>query len=202
MIVRRMKTKRMMMLLIGLAAASPLHGVQVASTANMSTITPPARFFDHSPGTDYFLADYTAYEAYLKQLAEESDRIKLVDIGKTAEGRTQWMAIVSAPANLARLDHFRSISQRLAKAKGLSPYQARALAAEGKAVVWIDAGLHATETVTSQGQIQVIHRMLTENDAETLRLLDDTIILFAHASPDGMDMVSDGYMRSAHPKKR
>ena len=182
--------------------ALALAAVPVEAGAQPAQVTAPERFFDVPPGTDYFLADYTAYEAYLKRLASESDRMKLVDIGRTSEGRTQWMAIVSSPANLARLDHYRSISERLARARGLDDASARALAAEGKAVVWIDAGMHATESVTSQGQIQVLHRMLTQTDPETMRILDDTIILFAHDNPDGMELVSDWYMRDADPKKR
>lgn len=113
-----------------------------------------------------------------------------------------WMAIVSTPANLARMDEYRGIAQKLAKARGVDEVQARALAAQGKAIVWIDAGLHATETVTSQGQIQVLHRMLTQTDAETMRMLEDCNILFAHDNPDGMELVSNWYMRHEDPKKR
>ncbi|MBA4012065.1 MAG: peptidase [Phenylobacterium sp.] len=174
----------------------------MGGAANAASITPPSEAFAQNPGSDYFLADYTAYEAYLKTLASQSDRMKLVDFGKSEEGRTQWMAVVSSPANLAKLDHYKSISKRLAKAEGLSKDEAAKLAAEGKAIVWIDAGLHATETVTSQGQIQVLYRMLSQNDPETLRMLDDVIILFAHDNPDGMELVSDWYMRHDDPKKR
>ncbi len=174
----------------------------MGGAANAATVTPPSEAFAQNPGSDYFLADYTAYEAYLKTLASQSDRMKLVDFGKSEEGRTQWMAVVSSPANLAKLDHYKSISKRLAKAEGLSKEEAARLAAEGKAIVWIDAGLHATETVTSQGQIQVLYRMLSQDDPETLRMLDDVIILFAHDNPDGMELVSDWYMRHDDPKKR
>lgn len=174
----------------------------MGGAANAATVTPPSEAFAQNPGSDYFLADYTAYEAYLKTLASQSDRMKLVDFGKSEEGRTQWMAVVSSPANLAKLDHYKSISKRLAKAEGLSKDEAAKLAAEGKAIVWIDAGLHATETVTSQGQIQVLYRMLSQNDPETLRMLEDVIILFAHDNPDGMELVSDWYMRHDDPKKR
>lgn len=183
--------RRLLLTTALLLQALPLH----AQTA-------PERFFKQPPGTDYYLANYTEYAAYLQRLAGESDRIKLVDIGRTAEGRTQWMAIVSSPANLARLDHFRDIAARLARGKGVDEAEARRLSAEGKAIVWIDAGMHATETVTSQGQIQVLHRMLSQTDAETMRLLDDCIILFGHDNPDGMELVSNWYMRHADPKAR
>ncbi|WP_439545095.1 M14 family metallopeptidase [Sandarakinorhabdus sp.] len=164
--------------------------------------TAPKDFFKQPPGSDYYLANYTQYEAYLQKLASESDRLKLLDIGKTAEGRTMWVAVVSTPANLARLEDYRSIAQRLAKARGVDEAQAKALAAQGKAIVWIDAGMHATETVTSQGQIQVLHRMLTQTDPETMRMLDDCIILFGHDNPDGMELVANWYMRHEDPKKR
>lgn len=177
-------------------------GGAVAADITPPDSSSPSRAFAQPIGSDYFLADYTAYEAYLKTLAGQSDRMKLVDIGKTEEGRTQWMAVVSSPANLAKLDRLKEISRKLAKAEGVSKEEAAKLAAEGKAIVWIDAGLHATETITSQGQIQVLYRMLTAKDPETLRLLDDCVILFAHDNPDGMELVSDWYMRNADPKKR
>lgn len=168
----------------------------------LSTPTPPESFFKQPPGTDYYLANYSEYEGYLKRLARESDRMKLVDIGKTAEGRTQWMAIVSSPENISNLERYRAISEKLARAKNLDPKEARNLANMGKAVVWIDAGLHATETVTSQGQIQVIYKMLTQTDPETIRILKDVIILFAHDNPDGMELVSDWYMRHSRKEDR
>ncbi len=106
-------------------------------------ITSPKEALGFNIGDDYQVANYTQLEAYWKKLASESDRMRLVDIGKTAEGRPQYMAIISSPENMRRLAHFKEISQRLAHAEGLSDEQARALAHEGKAIVWIDGGLHA-----------------------------------------------------------
>lgn len=172
------------------------------SPAEISAITAPGQAFPQDPGSDYFLANYAQYESYLRRLASQSNRVKLESFGATAEGRTQWMAIVSSPENLARLDHYKSISRRLAKAEGLSEQEAMQLAAEGKSVVWIDAGLHATETVTTQSQIQILYRLLTMNDPETLRTLDDVIVLFGQVNPDGLDLVADWYMRNPNPQER
>lgn len=187
-----------------IATALPQANVALAEpiTAKAGALPSPAEAFPIEPGSDYYLANYDAYEKYLKALAAQSDRMKLIDIGKSAEGRTMWVAIVSSPANLAKLDHYREIARKLAKAEGVDEAQAKALAAEGRAIVWIDAGLHATETVTTQSQIHVLYRMLTGQDAETKRLLDDTIILFGHDNPDGLQLVADWYMRNADPAKR
>lgn len=186
--------------LTGLLLCQPVVA-QAQQAPASAALTAPDRFFKQPVGTDYYLANYAEYEAYLQRLARESDRIKLVDIGRSAEGRTQWAAIVSSPANLAKLEEYRAIAEKLARGR-VSEAEARTLARTGKAVVWIDAGMHATETVTSQGQIQVLYRMLSQSDPETLRMLDDCILLFGHDNPDGMDLVSNWYMRQADPKKR
>ena len=51
-----------------------------------------------------------------------------MEIGKTAEGRPQLMAIVTSPENHKKLDRYKDISRRLALAEGLTDDQARALA--------------------------------------------------------------------------
>src|SRR5262245_39843357 len=109
-------------------------------------ITTPKEAFGFNIGDDYRIASYTQLESYWKKLASESDRMKLTDIGLTAEGRHQWMAVITSPENQKRLARYQEIARRLARAEGLTDEQARALAQEGKAVVWIDGGLHATET--------------------------------------------------------
>lgn len=184
-------------------AAIAVTSVQAQTVpANTAAITAPEKMLPAKPGSDYFLANYTQITAWLKKVAAESDRMKLVSIGKTAEGREQYMAVISSPENIRNLEKYRQISQQLALAKGLTDEQAHALAREGKAVVWMDAGLHATEVVNAQTHIQIIHEMLTQNDPETLRLLDDDIMLFVFANPDGLELVADWYMRQADPLKR
>jgi len=180
---------------LALAFAAP----QIATAAEVPS---PRSVFGFDIGDDYQLANYTQIQAYWKQLAASSDRMKLTTIGKTAEGRDQMMAIVSSPENLKNLARYQEISRRLAKAEGLTDEQAKALAAEGKAVVWIDGGLHSTETVGAQQLTQTLYEMVSRDDPETMRFLKDAIILFTPANPDGMELVSNWYMRHADPTKR
>src|SRR5580692_8447462 len=165
-------------------------------------ITSPKEEFGFNIGDDYRLVNYTQLEAYWKKLASESDRIKLTDIGMTAEGRHQWMAVITSPANLKNLAHYQGISRKLAAAEGLSSDQAHALASEGKSVVLIDGGLHATETAGSQQLLEMVYQMLSRNDAETMRLLNDDIILFVAANPDGQELVANWYMREKDETRR
>ena len=166
------------------------------------SIQSPKSHFGFSIGDNYQLATFIQTEAYLKKVAAVSPRMKLQSIGKTEEGRNQYMAIVSDPANIKNLAKYKAISQKMARAEGLSESEASQLAKEGKAVVWIDGGLHATETVGIHQWIETMYQFLTRNDEETQRILKNTIILFVHANPDGQELVSSWYMRNADTLKR
>src|SRR5580658_10955023 len=122
-------------------------------------VTTPKEALGFNIGDDYMVASYTQLEAYWKKLASESDRMKLVNMGKTEEGRDQWMAVITSPANLKNLDHYKQISARLAQAEGVTEEQAHQLASEGKAVVWVDGGLHASESVGAQQLMEMVYQM-------------------------------------------
>jgi hypothetical protein len=120
--------------------------------------------------------------------------MQVIEIGKTGEGRPQLAAIVTAPENFAKLARYKEISERLHAAKGIDSTMARQLAREGKAVIWIDGGLHATEVLGANQLLETSWQMVSMNDEETMRILKDVIIVFVHANPDGMQMVAKCYM--------
>ncbi len=161
----------------------------------------PKEHFGFHIGDDYQLATFTQTEAYFRKLDESSDRAQLVTIGKTEEGRDQFMLVVSSPENLRNLKRYQEISQKMARAE-IEEEEAKALALEGKAVVWIDGGLHATETVGTHQLIETAYQLTSRQDAETKEILDHVIILLVHANPDGQELVSNWYMRESVPEKR
>jgi hypothetical protein len=183
-----------------LAAAAILAIGSLAAQSRLA-VTTPKQALGFNLGDDYQVANYTQLETYWKKLAAESDRMKLVDIGTTAEGRRQYMAIVSSPENIRNLDRYKGIARRLALAEGLTEDQARALARDGKAVVWIDGGLHASETVGSQQLMEMVYQMVSRDDPETMRLLNDTIQLYVQANPDGQELVANWYMRDSESRQ-
>jgi hypothetical protein len=165
-------------------------------------VTSPRQEFGFDFGDDYQLATYAQLSAYWQKLDRESDRMVLQEIGRTSEGRPHLMAIVTAPENHKNLARIRDTARRLALAEGLTDDQARALARDGKTVVWIDGGLHASEVLGAQQLGEMIYQMVTRTDEETLRFLRDTVILFVHANPDGHELVANWYMRNPVPEKR
>ena len=77
------------LLFLGVATVAPAQG----------KVTTPKEFFGHNIGDDYWLATYDQFTEYWRKLDAESDRMQVVEIGKTAEGRPQLMAIVTSPEN-------------------------------------------------------------------------------------------------------
>jgi hypothetical protein len=184
---------------VGVFAVLALHAqLAVAQTR----VTTPQQHFGHEIGADYVLPNYTQFVAYWQTLARESDRMVLDTIGLTAEGRPQLMAIITSPANHSNLARYREIAARLARAEGLDDASARRLAQEGRAVVWIDGGLHATEVLGAQQLTETVYQLVSRDDPETQRILDDVIILAVHANPDGMELVSNWYMRNPDARRR
>jgi hypothetical protein len=185
-------------LLLAVAVTAPRAQSPTAS----ARITSPKEQLGHDIGDDYFLATYTQYTEYLRKLDRESDRLTVVDIGKTEEGRSELMAIITSPENQKKLAQYKDMNQRLARAEGLTDEQARQLAGDGKVVVWIDGGLHATEVVGSHQLIELVYRLTSRTDPETMRILNDDIVLCTIVNPDGMELVSNWYMRNPDERQR
>jgi hypothetical protein len=154
----------------------------------------PADVIGFEPGADFLLADYSQLLEYYRALAAASDRVELVEIGRSTRDRPMVVLFISSAENLGQLERWRDISVRLGRAEGVSEADARRLAGEGKAIVWIDAGLHSTEVATSQHAPHLAYHMAADESAETRRIRDDVVLLLMPMmNPDGHEIVVDWY---------
>ncbi|MCA8969859.1 MAG: peptidase [Planctomycetes bacterium] len=178
------------------AASLSLAFVMSALTAQDSTntVSSPKEHFGKEIGADRFLANYTQMRAYWKELARTSDRMTIEEIGTTSYGQPMLTAIVTSPANHARLEEYRRNNERIARAEDSDPESVAELMRASKPVVWIDAGMHATESVAAQNIIELSYRLCSGDDPETRRILDNVICLITPANPDGMEMIANAYM--------
>ena len=176
--------------LLCLAAAS-------APPLAQSVIPAPREVLGFTPGDDYRLADFSQLRDYFQKLDAASDRVQVTSAGESTEGREMLVAVISSEANLARLEHYKNIARRLALVRGVAPDEARALAAEGKAIVWIDNGLHASEVATAQHSMLLAYRVATDESPEMRQIRDNVILVLLPAiNPDGLDMVAHWYRRN------
>ncbi|CAN5596246.1 M14 family metallopeptidase [soil metagenome] len=166
-----------------------------AARAQSGAIPKPESVLGFTVGADLKLANYDESMRYFRELAKSSNRIQLIDVGKTSTGHEWTLAVISSPENLARLDHYRGIAQRLAHPEGLTDAEAHALAREGKAFVDISGGLHASEIAGSQHTIQLAYDLLSNpTDAKIKAILDNTVLLlWPSINPDGQNIVANWY---------
>src|SRR5580765_4285863 len=174
-----------------------LFFILVAPLAALSLPTPES-LLGFRPGADYKLATYDQSVDYFKKLAAATRYIKIVEAGKTTQGRPMYFALVSSPDNLARIDRYREIARRLAHPQGLSETEARRLAREGKAFVHIDGGLHATEVAGWSHTPQLLYDLVNRaNEPDTKAILDNVVLmLWPTINPDGQQMVAQWYMQN------
>ena len=168
-------------------------------TSLSAQVPTPESVLGFVPGADFKLATYEESVGYFEALAEASDRIQLVETGRTTEGRPWVAAVVSSPGNLARLDDIKAAARRLADPESLSESEARLLAAETPAIVDINGGLHATEVAGAQHTIQLAYDLVSgaDSDPRVATILDEVVVvLWPSLNPDGQTMVADWYMQN------
>jgi hypothetical protein len=176
--------KRFIAVLIVLSATIPSFG--------QKHVTSPEEAFGFKLGDDRKLADWNQLTAYYKKLSTESDRIHYEELGKTTEGRPFIAVTISAPENLAHLDHYIDIQRRLADPRITSPEEAKKLVAEGKTILAVTANIHSTEIASSQSVALFAYKLATENDPRTQSILHNVIIVLVPSqNPDGEQLVVD-----------
>ena len=171
----------------------------VALTASPAPLHPqpptPESTLGHQVGADFHLATFEESIDYFQRLDAASDRLELREVGRTSFGRPVYIALISSAENLRDLDRHREIALRLAHPGGLTDSEARALAEEGRALVHIDGGLHATEVAHAQHTIQLAYDLVTGDDDPEIRAILDNVILMLWPSinPDGQTMIAEWY---------
>ena len=183
---------------VALTIVAGLNGVGLAQRAAPPTATvkapTPRDVFGFTPGEDYTLFTWDQDVEYFTKLDAASDRIVVEEIGKTTLGKPMLLAIISSEANLRNRARYKEIARQLALAKGVDDARAHALAKEGKAIVWIDGGMHSSEIANSHHVPELAHWLVTDESDEARRIRDNVILLLMpHLNPDGIDIVVNWY---------
>ena len=166
------------------------------STLAAAEVPRPEEVIGFEPGDDYKLANWEELIEYYRALDAASDRVVLREIGRSVLGKPLLVLYVSSEENLRKLDRWREMSEALARAR-IDDETARRYSEEGKAVVWIDAGLHATEVSPSQMMPHLAYRVVTEESKEMERIRDRVILLLMPSmNPDGLDIVQGWYEKN------
>ena len=178
--LRRLVPSAALAAMLALAAAS--------ATTAQSPVPAPESVIGFAPCADYKLATYEVISDYFRRLDAASDRMQLFEIGRTAEGRTQILTVISSEENLRNLAKYKQIARSLAlnrdeNGRALTDERARQLAREGKAIMWVDFGLHATEVAHSQTAPWMAWKAVTEETEEMKAKFVSTIPIGRFSTP-------------------
>src|SRR5271156_3076801 len=173
----------------------PLFLILYPASAAVPT---PESHFGHKIGIDNELLDWDKVVSYFQALEKSSDRIKFLELGKTVEGRAQIAAVISSPANIRNLEHYRDIQMKLSDPRKTNATEAAKLQLEGKMIVMITCSIHATEVASTHTAVEFAYRLLTEdNNPKFKTILDNVIILLEPSqNPDGVDIVTQWYRKT------
>ena len=122
-----------------------------------------------------------------KIAAAAPDRVRLIENGRTWEHRSLYLAIVSAPENIARLDEIKANIARLADPRQTATAtEADQLAASTPLVVWLNYGIHGNESASYEAVQQVLYQLAASEEDRTLEILKNVVVVInTMHNPDG-----------------
>ena len=179
---------------------APVWAAAIFFTAAWSArpaVPSPSAYFGHPIGADRQLLDWDKVVSWFKLLAASSDRIRVTEYGRSAEGRPLIVATVAAPETLRNLDRYREIQHRLADPRLTTPSQAEPMFKSGKNIVLLTCSIHATEVASTHTAVEFAYRLVTESNPRFDAILNNTILLLVPSlNPDGLDLVTAWYRRT------
>ncbi|GAB4149321.1 MAG: M14 family zinc carboxypeptidase [Planctomycetota bacterium] len=135
----------------------------------------------------------------LEAFAGASPRARVIDLGKTWEGRPLRAIVLSSPRNLERLERIAEGMARLADPRDLSPGDERALLDELPATAWLAASVHGDETSGADALVELAwHLASAKDDPLVLEILGNCLVILDPVqNPDGRDRFVHGYRASS-----
>src|ERR1700748_1427670 len=112
-----------------------LLAVMLAAWSAFAAVPTPRSWFGHEIGADKTVLDWDKVVSYFNELAKSSDRIKVEELGKTADGRPFIAATMADADTLRHLDKYIGIQERLADPRKTSAAEAERLIVDGKTIV-------------------------------------------------------------------
>jgi hypothetical protein len=171
----------------------------------------PSLFLNAQVGLDYYLGDLSEYNKsiptplsvighevgefhishdklshYVQEVSRASNRVKLVNRGKSYENRTSWLMIITSESNHSRLEEIRKQHLELSNSKNKDVDVSNM-----PIVVYQGFSVHGDEPSGSNASLPLMYHLLASNSQETIELLENTIILLDPSfNPDGLQRFS------------
>jgi hypothetical protein len=145
-------------------------------------ITTPNGFLGFQPGERQI--QYFQLISYLKQLAQESDRIQIEQYGATYERRPLFLLKISSPENLKNIDKIRNEHLKLANPQLSSDLKLDKM----PTVVWLGYTVHGNESSGANAVPLLVYHLAAAQGNGIDQMLQNMVILVDPCiNPDGFN---------------
>ncbi len=126
------------------------------------------------------------YHYFLALSESQSERVKLIEYGRSWEGRPLFFVAVSAPHNIAQLTDYATSMRALGDPRETSKREAEQLMSTMPSSVWLSYGVHGNEISSPEAAMMTLYHLLADTSEDTKSWLDNTVVFIDPLqNPDG-----------------
>src|SRR5580698_7861605 len=142
-----------------------------------ATVPTPEKVLGYIVGAPNKLTYTKDIYRYMRELEKASKRVKVFTIGRSEEGREIMLVAVSDEANIAKLDHFKYLTARLADPRKTTQAEAAQITSEALPFYWASGSIHSTETGSPEMLMELAYRLAVEESPYIQNIRKNTIVL-------------------------
>ncbi|WP_462247935.1 M14 family metallopeptidase [Ekhidna sp.] len=157
-------------------------------TLIFAQVESPKSFLGYELG-DKFSRHYQVVD-YYEHLSENSENVKLIEYGKTYEGRPLLLAIVSSKQNLENLEELRLDNLRRAGIEEGTPKT-------NVPIVWLSYNVHGNEASATEAAIATTYELIKPGSNKSEWLENVIVIIDPCLNPDGRDRYANFFWQNA-----
>ncbi|MFQ5740858.1 MAG: M14 family zinc carboxypeptidase [Acidobacteriota bacterium] len=127
-------------------------------------------------------------EDYIHALERATSRVKILQYGRSYEGRTLHLVLISAEENMQRLESTRAATDRLADPRQISADEVQQVVGKTPATVWLNFANDGNESAAFETGMQIAYQLAAGEDETTHKIRRQvlTIVNPAH-NPESHD---------------
>lgn len=146
-----------------------------------SNITSPEDYLGYQVGEWHVSHDQLV--AYMKVLAEQSDRISLETYARSYENRPLVLLTISSPANHKKIDQIRENHRKLSTSKAGAAMDTKVM----PVIIYQGYSVHGNEASGANAALLYTYHLAAAKSSQVEKILENTVVLLDPCfNPDGM----------------
>ena len=123
------------------------------------------------------ISSHYQVETYLKALAKAAPkRTRLVEYGRSYEGRSLNYLVISSEENIARLDEIQAANIQLSDPRTCLADEAKSLIENSPAIVWLAYCVHGNEISPSDAALVTAYHLLADKRESNAAILKELVL--------------------------